>query len=238
MSLAGLLLGLVLLAAQDPAAEFRRLADEFEAAEQKYFEAAQGPRPARLDPARHPRHEFVPRFEALALRAQASETGCRSWGWVLEHADDAPESRARALAALGGEYLGSPLLEELVPELAWPAERAGRAETAALLEKILAGSPHAEVRAAVLFTQARAVAGLGSAGEAQRADARARLERLQKEFGATEYAAQAEGLLFELEHLQIGMVAPDFEATDAEGRPWKLSDYRGKVVVLEFWGFW
>jgi cytochrome oxidase Cu insertion factor (SCO1/SenC/PrrC family) len=32
--------------------------------------------------------------------------------------------------------------------------------------------------------------------------------------------------------------APDFEAVDENGVKFKLSDYRGKVVVLDFWGFW
>ena len=45
-------------------------------------------------------------------------------------------------------------------------------------------------------------------------------------------------MLFEIEHLQIGMVAPDFEAQDETGASFKLSDYKGKVVVLDFWGFW
>lgn len=49
---------------------------------------------------------------------------------------------------------------------------------------------------------------------------------------------RAQALLFELEHLQLGMVAPDFEAVDENGEPWKLSDYKGRVVLLDFWGNW
>jgi DNA-directed RNA polymerase subunit RPC12/RpoP len=32
--------------------------------------------------------------------------------------------------------------------------------------------------------------------------------------------------------------APDFSATDQNGKTLKLSDYRGKVVVLDFWEHW
>ena len=34
--------------------------------------------------------------------------------------------------------------------------------------------------------------------------------------------------------LQIGQIAPDFSATDSKGAPVRLSDYRGKTVVLEW----
>ncbi len=49
---------------------------------------------------------------------------------------------------------------------------------------------------------------------------------------------RAEGALFEMQHLQIGMIAPDIEAEDIDGTTFKLSDYRGKVVVVDFWGHW
>ncbi len=44
--------------------------------------------------------------------------------------------------------------------------------------------------------------------------------------------------LFDITHLDYGQVAPDIEGLDAEGRRFKLSDYRGKVVVLTFSGNW
>jgi hypothetical protein len=44
--------------------------------------------------------------------------------------------------------------------------------------------------------------------------------------------------LFELRNLRIGKTAPDIEGEDLDGVKFKLSDYRGKVVVIDFWGDW
>jgi hypothetical protein len=46
-------------------------------------------------------------------------------------------------------------------------------------------------------------------------------------------AAQGEGV-----GLEVGMVAPEIAGLDTQGRPMRLSDFRGKVVVLDFWGHW
>ena len=48
----------------------------------------------------------------------------------------------------------------------------------------------------------------------------------------------AEAELFEMRHLLPGKTAPDIEGEDIDGKRFKLSDYRGKVVLLDFWGDW
>src|SRR5262249_33170242 len=46
---------------------------------------------------------------------------------------------------------------------------------------------------------------------------------------------KVESELFELHHLSVGQVAPDIEGEDQDAKKFKLSDYRGKVVMLDFW---
>lgn len=51
-------------------------------------------------------------------------------------------------------------------------------------------------------------------------------------------AACASDELFELNHLMPGKVAPEISGEDLDGHPLRLSQYRGKVVVLNFWASW
>lgn len=44
--------------------------------------------------------------------------------------------------------------------------------------------------------------------------------------------------LFELQNLAIGKVAPEIVGVDLDGREMRLSDYRGSVVMIHFWGSW
>lgn len=73
---------------------------------------------------------------------------------------------------------------------------------------------------------------------------RALLEKVRDEFkdvisyGDRTIADSAAGELFELDHLQLGMVAPEITGPDLDGIEFKLSDYRGQVVFLDFWGDW
>ena len=44
--------------------------------------------------------------------------------------------------------------------------------------------------------------------------------------------------LFQIRHLSVGKVAPEIKGEDIRGKEFKLSDHRGKVVMLSFWGHW
>ncbi len=56
--------------------------------------------------------------------------------------------------------------------------------------------------------------------------------------GKRSLGEEAGGELYELRHLRVGNVAPDIEGEDLDGKAFRLSEYRGKVVVIDFWGNW
>lgn len=51
-------------------------------------------------------------------------------------------------------------------------------------------------------------------------------------------SAVARRMLFRIRHLSVGKPAPEIEGEDIFGNTFKLSDYRGKIVMLTFWGHW
>jgi hypothetical protein len=61
------------------------------------------------------------------------------------------------------------------------------------------------------------------------------LVKAGKDYGMGKAADDA---LFMLRKLSVGKVAPEIKGEDIDGKEFKLSDYRGKVVVLDFWGNW
>ncbi len=72
-------------------------------------------------------------------------------------------------------------------------------------------------------------------------------EAAVKEYGDVKLSSRGEGQtvataakleLFELQNLRVGKTAPDIEGEDLDGTKFKLSDYKGKVVVIDFWGDW
>ncbi len=56
--------------------------------------------------------------------------------------------------------------------------------------------------------------------------------------GGRPVAKRIEGKVNAMTKLAIGKEAPEIVGADVDGKPMKLSDYRGKVVVLDFWGHW
>lgn len=52
------------------------------------------------------------------------------------------------------------------------------------------------------------------------------------------YVKDLDGIIQQLENVEIGKVAPEFSLPDTAGVSVSLSDYRGKYVLLDFWASW
>jgi len=72
-------------------------------------------------------------------------------------------------------------------------------------------------------------------------EAEAFFERAAEKYGDVKVpygdtvGAKAKSELHEIRFLSVGKKSPDIEGEDQDGKRFKLSDYRGKVVLLYFW---
>ena len=74
------------------------------------------------------------------------------------------------------------------------------------------------------------------------------LKQLKQDFPASKYAQTVDAALASLEAqsasmkiqsaLKVGTEFPAFAVKDSTGQPLALADYRGKVVMLDFWAMW
>ena len=121
-------------------------------------------------------------------------------------------------------------------------------EIAAVLEQVVAENPNTKARAAAAFARSNAMARKAMARNAD-PDESTNLKRRQfldiavehgKEvmLGSRSISERAASTIFEMENLQVGMAAPDIKGEDLDGVEFALSEYRGKVVVIDFWGDW
>ena len=167
----------------------------------------------------------------------ASPDALDAAGWILLNTPDGPEVEKAAEVILR-EHTRDTNLVHLCKEL----ERVRHRCSQPLLETILKNNPSAEVRGTACFSLATMFKDEAKYGQNQQATAQAEkhFERVITDFGqikerwnTLEDLAKPE--LSELRRLTIGKPAPEIEGQDLDGRPMKLSDYRGQVVVLAFW---
>jgi hypothetical protein len=153
-----------------------------------------------------------------------------------------------AFGVLTKDHLNSDKLEAICLNVALYFETdSGERFLRAVLDK----NPHRSVRGVACLSLGRQ---LYYAAARARYDKRPEADRLLKESEqhyervVAEFAdvqskgspivERAKAALFEIRYLAIGKPAPDIAGEDVDGKSFKLSDYRGKVVVLDFWGHW
>ena len=181
--------------------------------------------------------------------------------WVLQnpwYGPQAEKNYAEALEILTRDFLQHEKLIDACDSLGYPFNAsisAGGLHPGAerLLRTALEKSPSRDVKGIACFSLAcylRFHAGWRTGkmpqpqADAMAAESVARFEQVIEQFGDVKVAGQhtlgelADSALFEIHNLAKGKVAPNITGEDLEGALLKLSDFRGKVVVLNFWASW
>ena len=229
---------------QDHAAELKTLQQDYDKDWKTFFDPYTKMKTdeerMKFDWSGNPSKTYVPKAKDLAVKARGTDAGAATAAWIWRIALNGPadaEGAKFAASELIEHYPKSKELGAIVGQLAWgfpfePAEARG------MLKKIIDNGPHPDVLPNAYMALAQGYMGDGNASKEDAAEAKRLYTKLMKEFPSSAAAKRAEGSIFEIENLQVGMKAPDFDAVDENGKQWKLSDYKGKVVVVDFWGFW
>jgi hypothetical protein len=162
----------------------------------------------------------------------------RDYALELQKADLA-KSEAEA------EKLYAELVEKYLPDMKPPSvallcQRLHyTADSERLLRALYARGKRHEVRGVACLVLAQVLR--GSADEAKCKESEKLFEEAAAKYADVETAfdgtvgRKAQSELFDLRYLPVGKAAPEIQGTDQDGTPFKLSDYKGKVVLLDFW---
>lgn len=163
--------------------------------------------------------------------------------WLVTGAAGFPEGQ-EALKLLGTTFAGSKGIAAAVKHLEYHGMPA-----VPVLQEVIEKNTHPEEKAAALYALG-AVHFKNFDASADRVAAEISKEKALEcfqqlnasysdvavqGFNLADFAAK---MLFEMTNLQVGCEAPEIEGSDADGVHFKLSDYRGKHVILIFWGGW
>ena len=113
----------------------------------------------------------------------------------------------------------------------------------AMIEKLPNGNVHQKARFRLALLVAEDAQRNLTLTDTQRAAANQSvvsiLDKLEKEEDLDEILQKwIKDLRYKVTRLVVGCEAPEIEVVDQDGRKFRLSDYRGKVVLLPFWGIW
>lgn len=219
------------------------LYDEFRAAEGARMDAmraAENDVDFQKAAAADPWSPLAERFEAIAFEAEGTEIAAKAWTkvFVNDHRYAQGQKAWDAFGILVYDHVDS---RELKDALAIVHQvGAGNEDAVAGLQFVIENSGRAANRGASHFSLAK----LLEQNEATREQAFEHYRTVAADYADVDgsrgqtLGEQAEAALFESQNLQIGMQVPNVSAIDETGASFQLSDYEGKVMLLDFWGFW
>ena len=148
------------------------------------------------------------------------------------------QRRARpALETLLKDHVDSPKMSEMgrmIPYL----DRIVSPEFAAEARAKLMKSQSVDVRGWAMFATHQETIEKSDLEGATYKEARSKLMAIAEKVSDKALAGQITGAINEREQFGIGCTAPDIAGVDLDGVTFKLSDYKGKVIFLDFWGDW
>lgn len=186
---------------------------------------------------KNPIPDFVARFRAALETHRDARDAAWLRGWLLPMTRDKDGTLA-LLEQIEAHDLEHPAIKTIVPSIPRLMRTIGADQCRGFLGQVIDRNTDKETVAAALASRMALVRFDRNATDDQKKQAEADGLLIQRLVPGTILALRADGPRFERERLQMGMTAPDIVGKDLGGVAFKLSDYRGKVVLLDFWGDW
>lgn len=231
---------------QDPQAAYDNLVKDLNKAMAEWQTAAQAAyEKAKAEGAKSlpaiamnpPTKEFIGRAQELAAQYAGTDDAVRFLGFIVKSASQERNAVKKAVETLASDHAKSPAIGDVIEHLGMAINFGAKKQVMSLLDEVVANHADADCKAKAMVTRGT-IRLEGARNEADRKAAEEDLRGVAKVTKDEGLLQQAKDALFEIEHLQIGCTAPEIAGVDTEGVAFKLSDYRGKVVLLDFWGFW
>lgn len=187
---------------------------------------------------------FVENAIRLAKRDPSSDAGFQALAFALVAGPLNPKKK-EAIDLVVEHHKDRDSLAQMLPRLIGESD-----EDLAMLDELAEKSKSDNVRAVAVFSKGRTLFQKGENAEDTEqakesfAKAETAFEMLSDKFGEVPLVQQAglkkqaDGFLFQMKNLTVGKKAPEVELENLEGKKEKLSDYQGKVVVLDIWATW
>ena len=203
----------------------------------KVQDAVKAGKPVPMMSMAPPTAEFIKRGQALAEKFAGTDDAVGFLMFVIESATVERQAMQQALAQLHKDHTTSSRIGEQLYVLQDRASMLGRDAVLSFLDAVVPANKDEETLVQAYLVRS-AVRLSGAKGAADVQLARKDLIKIKSITDDEDYHAMADQLLFEVDNLQVGCKAPEIVGQDTDGVDFKLSDYRGKVVMLDFWGFW
>jgi hypothetical protein len=151
-----------------------------------------------------------------------------------------PAQARAAMTELMAHFPDDPGISRAVARIGGLHEAFGLDQSRGWLDRVLERNTTSSVLRQAHYTRAALYVGTRAAAHGEELRQLAITDLRAVLAGGTEDSLGGLGaaLMQEAEHLEPGLTAPDIEGEDLDGAKVRLSDYRGKVVLLDFWGDW